>query len=94
MEHWGRIYRVKGEVVARQIAGEELLVPIRGRLADLQRVFALDPVAAFIWKQMDGTRDLTAILKGVLDDFDVEEPRARKDLEMFVSQLEEAGLVE
>lgn len=89
-----RVYRVKGEVVARRLGGEELLVPIRGRLADLQRIFALDPVAAHIWKQVDGRRDGASILKRVLAVFDVTEEKARADLERFMGQLEEAGLVE
>ena len=37
------IYQHSPDVVARQILGETLLVPIRGELADLQRIFALNP---------------------------------------------------
>lgn len=94
MDFWGHVYRVKGEVVTRQIAGEDLLIPIRGRLADMQRIFAMDPVAAHIWKQLDGVRTLEVILRSVVDTFDVEERRARSDCESFIRQLEESGLVE
>ncbi len=94
MELLKRIYRVKGEVVARRLAGEELLVPVRGRLADLQRIFALDPVAAHIWKHVDGKQDGEAILKSVVETFEVDESTARVDLERFLGQLAEAGLVE
>ncbi len=94
MDFWGRIGRIKGEVVARKVAGEDLLIPIRGRLADMQRIFALDPVAAYIWSQLDGSRSLEVILRGVLESFDVTESRARKDMESLVRQLEENGLIE
>jgi hypothetical protein len=94
MEKRKRVYRIKGEVVSRRIAGEDLLIPIRGRLADMQRIFALDPVAAHIWSGMDGARDLDGILKSILETFEVTEDRARSDLDAFVSQLEGFGLLE
>ena len=93
MDFWKRVLTIHDEVVARHIAGEELLIPIRGRLADMQRIFALDPVAAHVWKKMDGSADLESILQSVLVAFDVSEERARKDVKAFVGQLEAEGLV-
>lgn len=43
-----KVYRHSGDVVNRQILGDTLLVPVRGKLADLQRIFALNPVARHI----------------------------------------------
>lgn len=93
MDYWKRVLTIHSEVVARHIAGEELLIPIRGRLADMQRIFALDPVAAHVWKKMDGTADLESILQSVLAAFDVSEERARVDVKAFVGQLVAEGLV-
>ena len=93
MNFWMRVLTIKENVVARQIAGEELLIPIQGRLADMQRIFALDPVAAHIWKKLDGSADMEAVLISVLGSFDVSEERARGDIQSFVNQLESAGLV-
>jgi hypothetical protein len=76
------------------VAGESLLIPIRGRLADLQRIFALDPVAEHVWSRLDGVADLDAILRSVLDNFDVGEEQARRDIGEFVAALEAGGLVE
>jgi len=93
MDFWARIVTIKENVVARRIAGEELLIPIQGRLADMQRIFALDPVAAHIWKKLDGVADLETILKSVTVTFEVSEDRARSDVRAFILQLEAAGLV-
>ena len=90
----GRIYRKRAEVVSRQIAGESLLIPIHGRLADMQKIFALDPVAECIWGQINGDRSLEEILRHILSVFDVAEEQARSDLAEFVAQLVEAGLIE
>jgi len=93
MDYWKRVLTIRSDVVARHIAGEELLIPIRGRLADMQRIFALDPVAAHVWKKLDGSVDLDVVLQSVLATFDVPEERARKDVKAFVGQLEAEGLV-
>ena len=88
------IFRKRGEIVARDIAGEKILVPVRGKLADMQRIFSLDPVAAFLWGQIDGKQDLQMILAKVIEDFEVEREDAASDLREFVTELLDAGLIE
>ena len=88
------IYRKKEDVVTRQIAGETLLVPIRDQVADMQRIFALNPVAEYIWQRLDGKQNLEQIHSGITDNFEVEKGEAASDLEEFMVQLLEAGIVE
>ena len=87
------VYRRQEGVLARRIAGEALLVPISGELAKLRCIFALDPVAEYIWGQIDGRRTLPEILEGVLAAFDVDESQAEGDLRDFVAELRAADLV-
>jgi len=87
------VYRRQPDVVGRQILGETLLVPIRGELADLQRIFALNPVAQHIWTQLDGEHDLAALRDGLVAAFEVEPAQADADLAEFVAQLRAAGLI-
>lgn len=88
-----RVYRQSPSVVTREIAGEVLLVPVRGELAQLQRLFSLNGVGAFIWRQLDGKRDLEAIHHDVVERFDVSEDEARRDLVEYVDCLRDASLV-
>jgi len=87
-------YRKKENIVTRQIAGETLLVPIYGDLANMERIFSLDPVAAFIWEQLDGNKILKDIRDGVLDVFDVKKEQAEKDIFEFIDDLVKANLIE
>jgi hypothetical protein len=87
------VYRKKDDLLVRRIAGETLIVPIRGKLADMQRIFALNPVAEFVWEQLDGKRDLDAIRAAIVAGFAVETARAEADLRELVTQLVEADLV-
>lgn len=88
------VFRKKEEIVTRQIAGETLLIPICGRLADMQNLFALNTVAEYVWNLLDGERNLQEIHKGILAHFEIEQDQAAFDLHEFVSQLMEAGIVE
>ena len=88
------VYRRKAEIVARDIAGERLLVPIRGNLADLQQLFSLNPVAAHIWDALDGEKSLEEIRETLLARFDVPPEEAERDLAEFIAAIDEAGLIE
>lgn len=88
-----RIYRKCGETVMRRIAGETLLIPIRGRLADMQRIFALDSVAERIWESVDGRKDVAQIAGDIAANFDVEAGVAARDAETFLASLQAEGLV-
>jgi hypothetical protein len=87
-------YRKQEDIVTRQIAGETLLVPIRSNLADMQKIYGLNPLGDYIWQQLDGKRSLTEILAEVAGNFDVTEEQAEIDIREFISQLTEAGIIE
>ena len=88
------VLRVKGEVVRRSVAGEILLIPIRGRVADLQRIFAVDPVGDFVWQRLDGMASLREIAEALCGAFDVDPEAAEADVCAFAGELIGAGLVE
>lgn len=89
-----RILRVVGEVVRREIAGETVIVPVRGRAADLRRIYTLNPTAAFAWDLIDGTRSLESLLEELLAAFDADPEAARDDLEAFIDAALDEGLLE
>jgi hypothetical protein len=81
------------DVVTREIAGETMLVPVKGKLAHLQQVFVLEGVGAHIWSQLDGVRSLQEVLDSVLDEYEVTREVAQADLLALAGELLEAGLV-
>ena len=92
--NWATVFGKRDEVVSREIAGETILVPIRGRLVELQRVFSVNPVGAHIWQELDGKKSLAEIRDSVLEAFEVERDQADADIRDFVAELVEAELVE
>ena len=88
------VYKKKDDIVFRRVAGETILVPISGRLADMQRIFALNPVGEFIWDEIDGSRALQQISEDIQSNFDAGREEADADLEAFITELLKEGLIE
>lgn len=88
------VYARRDGVVLREVAGEQILVPIRRDVADLKAIFALNTVGRCIWELLDGTRGTGAVLAGLVERFDVSPEEASADLHAFVERLTQAGLVE
>jgi hypothetical protein len=87
------VYKKKDGVVTRTIAGETILVPVYGDIANMQKIFSVDPVAAFIWEHINGEKTCHEILTMIIEEFDVEMNVAKADLEDFLSSLKSAGLI-
>ncbi|MEM7349308.1 MAG: PqqD family protein [Acidobacteriota bacterium] len=93
LSDWDRVFEPKEALVAREIADEVILVPVRGKLAQLKRIFVLNPVGAYIWGELDGERDLAEIHRGIVANFEVSEAEAEADLLEYITALEEAELI-
>lgn len=90
---WTKIYRQGGDVVTRKIAGELFIVPVSGKLANMQKMFALTHVGAYIWSLFDGNRPLSDLREKVLIAYTVEKNQAESDMREFVADLLGAGLI-
>lgn len=81
------IYRQDDSIVSRRIEDEVILVPIRQNVADLESIYTLNEVGAYVWEQIDGQRTTTEILALMVREFEVSEEEAQKDLTDFIQQL-------
>lgn len=85
------VYCKDDSIVFRRIEDEVILVPIRQNVADLESIYTLNEVGAFIWEQIDGRRTTADILALTIEEFEVSEEEAGKDLMEFVRQLTSIG---
>ena len=80
-------------IVTRRITGELFIVPVKGKLADMQRIFTLNPVAEYIWNSLDGIRTLAEIRRDILVTYEIDEAAAASDITEFLTELIHAGLI-
>jgi len=87
-------WQPKGEIVAREIAGETILVPVRNRVGDLASIFTVNEVGAFVWGLIGARASGSHIVDAVAMEFDVSPAEAERDALEFIASLKAAGLVE
>jgi hypothetical protein len=89
-----RKFRKKETIASRRIADESFLVPICGQPSDMQKIFILNSLAAFIWQQLDGEHTIDELLTAIVEHFAVDREQARLDTVEFIGQLLEQNLLE
>jgi len=80
-------YHRTDEFVARTIAGETVLVPIRQQIGDLESILTLNDVATFIWERLADGASVGDIAAALEESFEAQAAEIRRDLEEFLEQL-------
>lgn len=81
------------EFIARDIAGELVLVPVGDAAKNYAGLVTCNEVGAFIWKTLDNEKSMDELVEAILDEFEVDEAIARKDAEEFVKKLKDINAI-
>ena len=81
-------------VVSRVVAGETLIVPIRGKVGDLASIYSFNGTGSLIWKLLESPRTVAELVTAVEKEYDVEPQQAERDVASFVDEMKAVGLVE
>ncbi len=81
-------------VVARVVAGETLIVPVRAKVGDLSSIYKFNGTGTLIWKLLEQPRTVTEIADAVAEQYDVDRSQAEIDVMSFVGEMQSVGLVE
>ncbi len=92
-DYFKRRFAKDPSIVSRNIAGEQILVPIRQKAGEIDSIFTLNEVASRIWELLDGEKQVEEIKNAIVEEFEVSPKEAEEDLLKFLQQLEEAGAV-
>ncbi len=83
----------KNDLVTRDVAGEKIIVPIKGHVGDLEGVFTLNELGTMIWELINGQTTVSELVEAVRSEYDVGVEEAEKDVVDFLRSLEDAGLI-
>jgi hypothetical protein len=81
-------------VVARVVAGETLIVPVRARVGDLASIYSFNGTGSLIWRLLESPRTVEQLAAAVAQAYEVEPALAEQDVTNFVSEMKSVGLVE
>jgi Coenzyme PQQ synthesis protein D (PqqD) len=80
-------------VVSRVIAGETLIVPVRGKVGDLASIYSFNGTGSLIWQLLESPKALTDLIRTVELQYEVGEEQAQGDVTRFVNEMLSVELV-
>jgi hypothetical protein len=89
----GKRFTKDNDLVTRDVAGETIIVPIKGRVGDLDAIYTLNEVGTFIWQHLESRPTILQLVDAVAREYDVEPAEAMRDVMEFLESLEAAGLI-
>lgn len=87
------MYKQAAGVVAREVAGEHLLIPLHQTGVNLQKVYLLNETAQAVWALLAQERELEDLARLLAEEYEAEEEELRGDVEALLAELVERGLV-
>jgi hypothetical protein len=82
------IYVPSEDVVAREIEGEMIIVPIASGIGDMEdELYTLNDTGKAIWKHLDGKRSLGQIAKDLMDEYEAPLADLERDVLGLVGEL-------
>ena len=86
--------RITKEFVLREIAGDYIIIPTGKTVFDFNGLITLNEVGVSLWKMLQNEVTFDDLLQGILDEYDVEPAVAREDIQEFLDQLVNRGIME
>lgn len=88
------IYTPSDDVVAREIEGEIIIVPLVAGIGDMEdELYTLNETGRAIWVKLDGQKRLTDIVKELSEEFENSAEKIEKDVIGFVEELFKRGML-
>jgi hypothetical protein len=87
-------YKQSDSVVARTIAGETLIVPVRGGVGDLASIYSLNELGSFLWRNLASPKKFDELVGLVVEEYEVTREIAGRDVQNFLNTIKDAGLVQ
>ena len=85
--------KVEKEFVLREIAGDNILVPVGETALDFNGLITLNEVGAFLWNKLQNDITIDGLVQEVLNEYEEDEDTARKDILEFVDYLKKADII-
>ena len=85
--------KIKENYMLRQVADTFVVVPVGSAVKEFNGMINLNSVGAFLWSHLEKDNDFDAVLKAMVEEYEVEESVARADLNRFINELDESNLL-
>jgi hypothetical protein len=88
------VYAPSDDVVAREIAGELIIVPLVAGIGDMEdELYTLNETGKAIWERLDGRATLSAVVAALAQDYDATPEEMERDVLGLVQELVERRML-
>jgi hypothetical protein len=66
---------------------------VRGGVGDLASIYSLNELGSFLWRHLKPPRTLDELVRLVVDEYEVADEIARRDVQVFLDTIKASGLI-
>lgn len=85
--------KIKSGLILREVADNYIVVAVGERVKEFNGLINLNSTGAFLWKILENGAEEEDLVKALLEEYEIDEETARKDVSLFVAKIKEAKLV-
>lgn len=86
--------KIKEGYVLREVARNNIVVPLGDAEVSFKGIMTLNDVGTFIWKMLENGATKEELLNAVLNEYDVDEETASKDIDRYIVKLRAEKIIE
>lgn len=85
--------KIANDFILREIAGEYIIVPTGSTALNFNGLITVNEVGLFLWKKLEQGVTREELLAGVLDEYEIDAETAKKDIDEFLNELKNGGIL-
>jgi hypothetical protein len=93
MELSAAVFRRSDSLVTRDLAGEKIIIPVRGKVGDLGSIYTLNSVGSDVWELLDGKRPVHEIVNRLQQEYEVDPAMLSADIRRLLADMQQEGLI-
>ena len=88
------IYVISEDVVAREIEGELIIIPVAAGIGDMEdELYTLNETGREIWDRLDGEKTLKKIIEELSSEYGSSQAKVEEDVMGLVEELLKRGIL-
>mgnify|MGYP003254028954 CR=1 FL=1 len=86
--------KIKNGFMMREVAGKYVVVPVGEGASTFKGMIQMNGLGAFLWNQLKEGQTKETLVEAVLEHYDASPAQAETDVQTFLTQLLNAGILE
>lgn len=86
--------KIKPGYLLREVAGNTVAVPLGDGSVNFNGMITLSETGALLWRKLEGGATEDELVSAMLEEYDIDDTIARRDIKAFTDKLLKAGILE